>query len=60
MMTAFSAMRRRYCAVAPVVRPENSGISEMGSTTTKKTTRNFSGCSNMVLCAKSYQPAAMP
>ena len=39
-------------AVAPLVSPLNSGISETGSTTTKKTTKNFSGCSSMVLCAK--------
>jgi hypothetical protein len=49
--TAFSAMRRLYWVVAPVVSPLNSGMSDTGSTTTKNTTKNFSGCSNMVPCA---------
>ena len=45
-LTALKAMRRLSCAAAPVVSPVNNGMSEMGSTTTKNTTKNFSGCSN--------------
>jgi len=32
-------------ALAPCVRPANSGMSEIGSTTTKKTTKNLTSCS---------------
>src|SRR2546421_7081674 len=46
-LTAFSAMRRLYCLVAPAVSPVNNGISDTGSTTTKNTTKNLSGCSSI-------------
>ena len=45
--TALTAMRRLYWRVAPLVSPLNSGMSEIGSTTTKNTMKNFSGCSSI-------------
>src|SRR5215469_11827715 len=56
-LTALSAMRRLYWLVAPVVSPVNSGISDTGSTTTKKTTKNFSGCPSIWCFAPKRCPA---
>src|SRR5262245_42694816 len=49
--TDFRAILCRQYELAPSVRPENTGISEIGSTTTKNTMKNLTACSSMMLCA---------
>jgi hypothetical protein len=48
MIAEITTARRamcRPCAVVPsLVKATNTGISEIGSTTTKKTTKNLSNC----------------
>ena len=50
MAAALPAIFLLNWSLAPRVKPANNGTNEIGSTTTKNTTKNFMSCSTMSCC----------